>query len=77
MAPTSPYTAAYDRLENGMGPRGSQRSPPWRKIIVGAVVIISLVYLLAPSDPRKTLSTGWAGIPEAGTYTLRTHCIRM
>jgi hypothetical protein len=49
MRPSSPRSGAYDRLEGGFGPARAARQFGWKRIAAAAAVLVTLVYLLAPS----------------------------
>ncbi|KAF7966192.1 hypothetical protein HWV62_39722 [Athelia sp. TMB] len=57
MAPMSPRTSTYERLEGGHGPAhaGPGRFA-WKKFAIAAVVIIGVVYVFGPREPRDM---GW------------------
>ncbi|KAH7925558.1 hypothetical protein BV22DRAFT_1033828 [Leucogyrophana mollusca] len=47
---TSPSSNNYERLENGMGPGRASRKLAWRKLAIGVVVLIGLVWFFGPRE---------------------------
>ncbi|THV07987.1 hypothetical protein K435DRAFT_741518 [Dendrothele bispora CBS 962.96] len=53
----SPRSSNYERLEGGMGPSkmGTSRRFAWKKLAIGVVVIIGLVWFFGPRETRQNL----------------------
>jgi hypothetical protein len=63
MRPTSPRTAQYARLEDGMlgVPARAARRLGWPRLAVDAVVLIGLIYVFMPAGSMTGIqSPGWA-----------------
>ncbi|THH13509.1 hypothetical protein EW146_g6716 [Bondarzewia mesenterica] len=57
----SPRSNNYERLENGMGPsRFKGRTFSWKKLAIGAVVLIGLLSTAVPAH-ISSMSSGWKG----------------
>ena len=64
MAPTSPRSNNYERLEGGMGPtRNGAIRFAWKKLAIGAMCIIAVVYFFGP---RERGDLGWRKLKDAG-----------
>lgn len=63
MAPISPRSSNYERLEGGMGPsRNGAVRFAWKKFAIGAMCIIAVVYFFGPREPRDL---GWGKLKDA------------
>ncbi|KAA1469609.1 hypothetical protein DENSPDRAFT_773329 [Dentipellis sp. KUC8613] len=53
----SPRSSNYERLEGGMGPsRMGMRNFQWKKLAIGVIVIVGLVWVFTPSEKGPDLS---------------------
>lgn len=71
----SPRTANYERIEGGMGP--SRGMPPkqrfaWKKIAIGAAVLIGLVYFFGP---REKSSLPWSDSNSSLDEDIEGECV--
>ncbi|TFY56187.1 hypothetical protein EVG20_g9026 [Dentipellis fragilis] len=55
----SPRSSNYERLEGGMGPsRMGMRNFQWKKLAIGVVVIVGLVWVFTPSERMDSVLGG-------------------
>lgn len=76
MAPISPRSSNYERLEGGMGPsRTGTKRFAWKKFAIGAAVLIGLVWFFGPRETRNL--TPWTSQDKENGERLSVYFIEL
>ena len=71
----TPRSANYARLESGMGPsrngKGTFARFTWKRMAIGAVVFIAVVWLFGPRKPKES---SFPDDTTPGTLSVRIFC---